>query len=103
MEGGWKQGVLTVPVVLLVSCGVLVGGSGRHGSGAVIGRVISIVGIVLLVRRSPLVDGARRKGVAEINLLPCGDGHELVEGELLILLLRLRLRGGWLFGGRSAL
>jgi hypothetical protein len=92
MEGGWRQGVLTVRVALLVSCGVLVGGSGRHGSGAVVGRVIST-----------LVGGARRKGAAEINLLPCGYGHELVEGELLRLRLGLGLRGGWLFGGRSAL
>jgi hypothetical protein len=102
MEGGWRQGVLTVRVALLVSCGVLVGSSGRHGSGAVVGRVISIVGIVLLVRCSTLVGGARRKGAAKINLLPCRYGHELVEGELL-LLLRLRLRGGWLFGGHFVL
>jgi hypothetical protein len=90
-----------VRIALLVSCGVLVGGSGRHGSGAVVRCVISIVGIVLLVRRSTLVGGARRKGATEINLLPCRYGHELVKGEL--LLLRLRLRGGWLFGGRFAL
>jgi hypothetical protein len=60
-NGGWRQGVLTVPVALLVSCGILVGGSGRHRLGAVVGRVIST-----------LVGGARRKGAAEINLLPCG-------------------------------
>jgi hypothetical protein len=70
-NGGWRQGVLTVPVALLVSCGILVGGSGRHRLGAVFGRVISIAGIVL-VQRSTLVGGARRKGATEINLLPCG-------------------------------
>jgi hypothetical protein len=48
--------------------------------GAVVRRVISIAGIVLLVWRSTLVDSARRKGATEINLLPCGYGHELVEG-----------------------
>jgi hypothetical protein len=57
----------------------------------VVRLVISIVGITLLVWRSTLVG----------DLLSFGYEHELVKGELLLLLLSLG--GGWLFGGRSAL